>query len=154
MLWVRPANGLQRSRVNGFGIVKGRIALLQLLQRHDFHYALTVAGRVWVCLRNQLAIVKRLQKRLFIPCLGWLFVALPKALRVFLEQLHQHLKLFSLCRVHPFVNRVHHFRGLLNHGQRGSNRRIGPTLAHLLFSRAADPHSRLGHVIDQLHQRR
>ena len=154
LLRVRPTHCLQGGGVDGDGVVEARVALLELLQAHDLHHALAVAGRVRVGLRHKLAVVERREERRLIPRICGLLVALPEAFRILLKAAGQKLKLLRLRRMHPLVDRVQDLGGLVDHGQRRAHRRVGAALAHLHLGRAADPHAGLGHVADEVHQRR
>ena len=123
-----------------------------LHQSRDLHDTLRMAGRVRIGLRRQLIILNGPQKRLRIPIIGGLLVALPEAFRVVLERPHQQPELFGLRRVHPLVNGVQHLGGLVDHGQRRADRRIGAAFAHLAFACPANPHASLRHVINKRHQ--
>jgi len=103
-------------------------------------------------LRHQFDIGEGLHKQFLVPRDGGLAVALPEALRVFAEALHQQRKLFGLCAVHALVDRVQDFGCLFDHGEGCSHRRISTALAHLQFRRATDTHASLAHVLHQPHQ--
>ena len=151
---VAPAHRLQGGGVDGDGVVQAGVALLELLQAHDLHHALAVAGRVRVGLRDKLAVIERLQERRLVPRIRGLLVALPEALGVLLKATGQKLELLRLRSVHALVDGVQDLGGLVDHGQRGAHRRVGAALAHLHLGRAADSHPGFGHVGDEVHQRR
>ena len=110
-------------------------------------------SRVRVGLRDKVAVVERGEERRLVPRVSRLLVALPEALGVLVEAAGEELELLRLRRVHPLVDGVHDLGGLINHGQRRANGRVGPALAHLHLARAANPHAGLGHVGDEAHQR-
>ena len=153
LLRIVPANSLQRSNVHCDGIVEGRAGLLKLLQRHDLHETLRLAGGVGVSLRHQIAIIESRHEGLLIPRISRTAVLLPEALRVFLKLPRQKGKLISLRCMKALVNGVNNLLRLLNHGERGANRRIRLAFRHHNFRRATNAHTRVSHLRDKVHQR-
>ena len=152
LLGVIPTHRLQGVRNHSFFVKQFRRRRHDLHQARDFHHALRVARRVRVSLRRQFVILNGLQEGLFIPVMGGLFVALPKAAGIVFKRANQQPELLSLRGVKAFVDRVHNFGGLINHGQRCANRGVGTALADLLLAGPANSHAGLRHVVYKRHQ--
>src|SRR6266404_5348189 len=126
------------ARINRDRIVKIGRSLLQGLDHNRLGNAMHAGWIVRVGYRNQIIIIQRLQKLLFLPANSGFLVVPPECFRVFLKAILEKLEFLTLCSRQSLMDGIHCLGGLLNQRQRSSDRSILLTLSDAHFSRAAD----------------